>query len=163
MVSMTDEPRIKRDERIMAEGTLRRLLRRPELAAIAGAIAVWIFFAITGQPGFLSLKGTASYLEVSAQLGILAVAVSMLMIGGEFDLSVGSMMGAAGMIIAILSVELGMPLWIAILVALMICLALGAINGLLVTWTRLPSFIITLGSLFVIRGGTIGVTRLITN
>ena len=83
-------------------GTLRSWLTRPELAAIAGSILVFVFFAVVaGDSGFLTLGGTASYLEVAAQLGIVAVPVSLLMITGEFDLSVGSMVGAAGMIIAI--------------------------------------------------------------
>jgi simple sugar transport system permease protein len=166
MVSATGEAKQKAktgDERLMRENNLKRLLRRPELAAVVGAIAVWIFFAIAGgKGGFLSFKGTANYLEVSAQLGILAVAVSMLMIGGEFDLSIGSMMGAAGMITALMSSYFGLSLWLAMGVSLVVCLIFGAINGLLVTRTKLPSFIITLGSLFVIRGLTIGLTRIIT-
>jgi simple sugar transport system permease protein len=151
------------DERMRREGALRKLLRRPELGAVGGAIIVWLFFAIVaGDKGFLSLRGTANYLEVAAQLGIIAVAVALLMIAGEFDLSVGSMIGACGMIIAILSVELGMNIWLAILISLAVALVVGAINGILVNRTKLPSFIITLGTLFIIRGLTIGVTRLVT-
>src|SRR3990172_354883 len=151
------------DERVRHESIVTRLLRRPELGAIGGAILVWLFFAVAaGERGFLSLRGTATYLEIAAELGILAVAVALLMIGGEFDLSVGSLIGSSGMIIAILSVEYGMNMWVAILIALVISLIIGALNGLFVVQTRLPSFIITLGSLFIIRGATIGLTRLIT-
>lgn len=147
----------------MREGRFKKLLRRPELGAISGAILVFIFFSIVaGSQGFLTLRGAANYLEVSAELGILAVAVSLLMIGGEFDLSIGSMIGATGMITAILSVELGWNIWPAMLVSLVIALAIGALNGVLVIRTRLPSFIITLGTLFIVRGATIGLTRLIT-
>jgi simple sugar transport system permease protein len=157
-----DQPSIK-DERVMRESVLKRLLRRPELGAISGAVLVWIFFAITaGERGFLSLRGAASYLEISAELGILAIAVSLLMIGGEFDLSIGSMIGAAGMMIAILTVEMGVNIWVAIFASLIMALIVGAINGILVIRTKLPSFIITLASLFIIRGATIGITRLIT-
>lgn len=152
-----------RDERVRRESTLKRLLRRPELGAISGAVLVWIFFAFTaGERGFLSFRGTASYLEISAELGILAIAVSLLMIGGEFDLSVGSMIGAAGMMTAILSVEMGWNIWAAIFASLIMALAVGALNGFLVIRTKLPSFIITLGTLFIVRGATIGLTRLIT-
>lgn len=151
------------DERVREEGTLRKLLRRPELGALAGLIAVWLFFAVVaGNRGFLGLRGTANYLEVASQLGILAVAVSLLMIAGEFDLSVGSMIGATGMVTAVLSVEFGWSLWIALLASLGVALVVGAINGLLVVRTKLPSFIITLGSLFMVRGATIGLTRLLT-
>src|ERR1700694_2469781 len=95
------------DERVARGGSLRRLLVRPEMGALAGSIAVWLFFAIVaGRNGFLSLGGAATYLQVAAELGILAVAVALLMIGGEFDLSIGSIIGATGMIVAVLSVQL---------------------------------------------------------
>lgn len=151
------------DERVRGENTMKKLLRRPELGALAGLVAVWLFFAITaGDRGFLGLRGTANYLEVASQLGILAVAVSLLMIAGEFDLSVGSMIGATGMVTAVFSVEFGWSVWAALLVSLAVALVVGALNGILVVRTRLPSFIITLGSLFMIRGATIGLTRLVT-
>lgn len=151
------------DERLRRDSTLKRLLRRPELGAVGGAILVWMLFAVlAGDRGFLSLRGAANYLQVSSELGILAVAVSLLMIGGEFDLSIGSIIGASGMMIAILSVEIGWNIWAALAASLVFALVVGAINGILVVRTRLPSFIITLGTLFVIRGLTIGLTRLIT-
>ncbi len=151
------------DERVRREGGLRRLLRRPEMGAVGGALLVWLFFAIVaGDSGFLTLRGAATYLEVAAQLGILAVAVSLLMIAGEFDLSIGSTIGACGMIMALLAVDLGWNLWAAIGASLVFALLVGAINGILVVRTKLPSFIITLASLFVIRGLTIGITRLAT-
>ena len=152
----------QRDERLIESGLVKRLLTRPELGAAGGALIVWLFFALVAPVGFLSLRGTASYLEVSAQLGILAVAVSLLMIGGEFDLSVGSMIGFSGVIIAILSTVYQLPMYVSALVALILALGVGFINGYLVIRTRLPSFIITLGTLFIVRGVTIGVTRLIT-
>src|SRR5919205_338497 len=99
-------------ERVREVGVLRRWLTRPELAAVAGAILVFVFFAVVaGDSGFLTSGGTASYLEVAAQLGIVAVPVSLLMIAGEFDLSVGSMIGAAGILIALPASEYGTPLW----------------------------------------------------
>lgn len=151
------------DERVRRESQLKKLLRRPELGAVGGAILVWVLFAIiAGDQGFLTLRGTANYLEVSAELGILAVAVALLMISGEFDLSVGSMIGAAGMMTTILAVEFNWNIWLALLASLIMALLVGAINGILVIRTKLPSFIITLGTLFIIRGATIGLTRLIT-
>src|SRR5690606_9305105 len=108
-------PEIEPDPRLLRSSLWRRTLIRPEMGAIVGAVALWLYFAIVaGDRGFLSMRGTASYLEVSAQLGILAIAVSLLMIGGEFDLSIGSMIGAAGMIIAILSAQYGWSIWWAI-------------------------------------------------
>ena len=144
-------------------GALRRLLTRPELAAVAGSILVFAFFAVVaGDYGFLTAAGAASYLEVAAQLGIVAVPVALLMIAGEFDLSVGSMVGAAGMIIAISVSEYGLPLLVGVLLAFAVALVVGFLNGYLVIKTGLPSFIVTLGMLFALRGLTIGFARLLT-
>src|SRR5579859_7290067 len=145
------------DERLLPENRLKKLLRRAELGALGGTVIAWLIFAIEAHDkGFLTLLGTANYLEVASELGILAVPVALLMIGGEFDLSIGSMIGVAGMIIAILSAQFGWNIWAAIIASLIACLVIGAINGILVVRTRLPSFIITLGSLFIIRGVTLG-------
>jgi simple sugar transport system permease protein len=154
------------DERTTDIGPLRRLLIRPEIGSIAGAIIIWIFFAlppVAGENRWVSMGATASYLQVAAELGILSIAVCVLMIGGEFDLSIGSMIGASGMIIALLVTERGWNIWPAIVVSLIFALGVGAINGLLVLRTGLPSFIVTLATLFILRGGTIGFTRAITD
>jgi simple sugar transport system permease protein len=151
------------DERVAKTGAVHRLLVRPEMGAVVGAALIWLFFAIyAGGGGFLSLGGTANYLNVSAEYGILAVAVALLMISGEFDLSIGSIIGATGMIVAMLSVEYGWNIWPAIGVSLVFALLIGLANGYLVLLTGLPSFIVTLGTLFIIRGATLGLTRLIT-
>src|SRR5215208_6470858 len=108
-------PAPEADERVAKTSRVRRLLVRPEMGAVAA-----------GDRGFLSLRGTANYLEVAAQLGILAVAVALLMIGGEFDLSIGSAIGACGIIFALLSAELGWNVWLAMLASLAFALLLGA-------------------------------------
>lgn len=150
-------------ERVRDVGFLKRQLTRPELAAIGGAILVFVFFAIAaGDQGFLTFGGTISYLQVAAQLGIVAVPVSLLMINGEFDLSVGSMVGAAGIIIAITITEFGWPLFAGALLACVVALLVGAFNGYIVIKTGLPSFIVTLAMLFALRGLTIGFSRLTT-
>jgi simple sugar transport system permease protein len=141
----------------------RRFLLRPEVGAALGAVIIWIIFAVVaGNRGFVSPRGTATYLEVAAQLGILSVAVALLMIAGEFDLSVGSIIGACSIIAALTAVELGLNFWVGVILALAFALLIGFINGLVVVRTQLPSFIVTLGSLFIIRGVTIGMTRVIT-
>src|SRR6187431_768949 len=160
MTSATVQPP---DERVRRVGIARIVLGRPELGAVMGAILVWILFAIlAGDNGFLSVQGTATYLEVAAQVGIIGSAVALLMIAGEFDLSVGSMVGAAGMIVAIGIGEFGWPVWLAVLAAFAFALLVGFLNGYMVVKTRLPSFIVTLGTLFILRGATIGMTRTIT-
>ncbi|MGE3831177.1 MAG: ABC transporter permease [Parvibaculaceae bacterium] len=152
-----------RDERVRSVSWLARLLSRPELGAAAGTVLVIVFFAIVaGNSGLYSAKGIVNFLEVSAQLGILAAAVSLLMIAGEFDLSIGSMIGFAGIIIAIPVIMWGWPVWASVFLAFAVSLAVGFLNGLIVVRTGLPSFIVTLGSLFMLRGLTLGVTRGIT-
>jgi simple sugar transport system permease protein len=136
-----------------------RALSRPEVAAAAGALLVWIILAVVAGPAFRGAAGAAAYLNAAAPLGILAVGVALLMIGGEFDLSVGSVVGASGMVLMLLTTELGWPLWPAILVTLAVCLAIGFLNGLAVVRTGLPSFIVTLATLFIVRGLTVAAAR----
>ena len=157
------------DERVREVGLFSRLLARPEVGAIAGSILIWFFFAIVAwDNNFVSWATTAAIFNRAAPLGILAIAVCLLMIGGEFDLSIGSIVGFAGMTIMVLVFPtegggFGWSLWPAILVALLASLIIGAFNGWLVIATKLPSFIVTLGTLFVFRGLTIALTRALTN
>jgi simple sugar transport system permease protein len=151
------------DERLRQTPWIRKAMARPELGAVAGTILVFIFFAFAaGGSGMFTALGVINFLEVSAQLGIIAVAACLLMIGGEFDLSIGSMIGAAGVIIAIPAAQFGWPLWLCILLAFAVACVVGYINGTIVIKTGLPSFIVTLAALFILRGLTIGFTRLIT-
>ena len=151
------------DERVRQLGLVPRLISRPELGAVTGAILVFLIFAaLAGRRGFLTPAGAANYLQVAAEIGILGAAVALLMIAGEFDLSIGSMVGAAGMVVAISVAEFGLPVWLAVVLAFAFALSVGFLNGYLVVRTGLPSFIVTLGTLFILRGVTIGMTRLIT-
>jgi simple sugar transport system permease protein len=150
-------------ERKQSAFPLRRLLVRPETGAVVGSIAVWIFFAIiAGSSGFTSLGGTSSYLSVSADYVIVAVPVALLMIGGEFDLSVGSTIGATGMMLAILTTQYGWNIWAAIVAAMIFAVLIGMMNGYLVLRTGLPSFIVTLGTSYILLGATTGLTTLLT-
>jgi simple sugar transport system permease protein len=141
---------------------VKRLLAAPELAPLVGLVLVWLFFAVAGGAPFISSAGTAAYLNAAAPLGILAVAVALLMIGGEFDLSVGSVIGVSGMTVMVLTVEAGLPLSVAMALTLALCAVVGVVNGLLVVRTSVPSFLVTLGTLFVLRGLTIASSRAIT-
>ena len=146
----------KSDERVKEMSSFRSALIRPELGGIVGTIAVFTFFLFfASDSGMFSSQGVLNWSVVSAQFMIIAVGACLLMIAGEFDLSVGSMIGFAGMLIAIFGVTLGWPMWIAILVTFAICIAIGALNGLICIRTGLPSFIVTLAFLFILRGFTI--------
>ena len=162
-------PAPKADERVREVGRLSKVLTRPELGAVAGVFLVYAFFAVMAyENNFISWLTSAAILNRAAPLGILAVAVALLIIGGEFDLSIGSLVGFAGMSIMVLVFPsdaggFGWSLWPAIFVALLIAIASGIFNGVLVVTTKLPSFIITLATLFIFRGLTIALTRLRTN
>jgi simple sugar transport system permease protein len=112
---------------------------------------------------FRSAGGVANWLDPASTLGIMAVAVALLMIGGHFDLSAGVMTGTTALTVGIVAVELEQNIWVAIAVALVLALALGFLNGYLVTRTGLPSFIITLGTFLMLQGLNVGLTKLFTN
>jgi simple sugar transport system permease protein len=119
-------------------------------------VAVFVFFGLFAfDSGMFNAQGIMNWSIVSAQFMIIAVGACLLMISGEFDLSVGSMIGFAGMMIAIFGVTLGWPMWMAIIVTFVICVAFGGLNGYIVVKTGLPSFIVTLATLFILRGFTI--------
>lgn len=144
------------DERIKSRSRFREAMIRPELGGIVGTIIVFALFLVFAfDSGMFNSQGVLNWSQVSAQFMIIAVGACLLMIAGEFDLSVGSMIGFAGMMIAIFSVTLGWPVWIAIIVTFVLCTALGAVNGFIVVRTGLPSFIVTLAFLFILRGFTI--------
>ncbi|WP_170784759.1 ABC transporter permease [Ruegeria lacuscaerulensis] len=144
------------DERIKEISPLRRALIRPELGGMVGTVAVFTFFLLFAfDSGMFNAQGVMNWSIVSAQFMIIAVGACLLMIAGEFDLSVGSMIGFAGMMIAIFSVTLSWPVWMAIIVTFALCIFIGAVNGYIVVRTGLPSFIVTLAFLFILRGFTI--------
>ena len=144
------------DERVKEISPLRRALIRPELGGMVGTVAVFVFFALFAfDSGMFNAQGIMNWSVVSAQFMIIAVGACLLMIAGEFDLSVGSMIGFAGMMVAILGVTLGYPMWLTIILTFVICVGFGALNGYIVIKTGLPSFIVTLATLFILRGFTI--------
>ncbi|WP_199440381.1 ABC transporter permease [Umezawaea beigongshangensis] len=149
------------DERLGRPGPLDRLIVRPEIGSLLGALLVFAFFSVVTER-FLSPGGVATWLDDASTLGIVAVAVAMLMIGGEFDLSAGVMTASTALVTAVLSTRLGVNVWLALLLSLVFALAVGALNGWLVMRTGLPSFIVTLGTFLALQGLNLGVTRLIT-
>ncbi|WP_232617130.1 ABC transporter permease [Marinomonas polaris] len=152
------------DERVRKVPAWKRLLHRPEFGAISGAVLVFVFFFITaGDSGMFASDGIMNWTTVSAQLGLIAISACLLMIAGEFDLSIGSMIGFAGMMMTIPAVYWGWPIWGAILFAFAGALFIGFLNGYIVVKTGLPSFIVSLAFLFMLRGLTIALSILFTN
>lgn len=140
----------------------QRLLARPAAGSIIITVFVWLVFAVLGGTTFM-FSGPANYLDVAAQVGIVATSVALLMIAGEFDLSIGSLVGFAGIVIGIGVTTMGLPVWLAIVISMVLTTMLGVVNGIIVVRTGLPSFIVTLATLYLIRGVTQVATASITN
>ncbi|SDU00514.1 ABC transporter permease [Stappia sp. ES.058] len=143
------------DERLKQTTLMTRLLRRPELGALAGLVLVTAFFMAVANPAMFTLAGVMNFMAPAAQLGILAIGAALLMVGGEFDLSVGSMVAFAGLAFGTVLVTWEMPLIVAIVATLIFAGGIGAMNGQIVLGTGLPSFIVTLAFLFILRGLTL--------
>ncbi|GAA2486212.1 ABC transporter permease [Terrabacter carboxydivorans] len=142
-------------------GWSNRLLARPEVGALVAAIVIFIFFLVVA-PAFRSPASFFTVLYQSSTIGIVAVAVGMLMIGGEFDLSAGVIVTTAGLVNAMFCYQLGINLIVGAVLSLVVSLAIGFLNGYLVVRTGIPSFLITLGTFFVLQGANLGVTKLVT-
>src|SRR4051812_41589628 len=150
------------DERLAEIGTMARIMRRPEIGAALAAVVVAVFFW-TQNSLFLKLDGISNWTDVASTIGIPAVMVALLMIGGEFDLSAGVMTGSAGPCMGILATRLSWNIWLAIVVTLAAATVIGFLNGYMVMRTKLPSFIVTLATFFILQGVNLGVTKAITN
>jgi simple sugar transport system permease protein len=154
MAQTAAPPAAPADERLVRTGPLSRLLTRPDIGALLGAIGVFLAFGYfargvnwLGDPGI-----AANWTDQAAQYGIIAVPVALLMIGGEFDLSAGVMIGSSGLLLGYLATHAHMSIWPAMAIVLLFGLAIGFVNGLTVVKTKLPSFIVTLATFFVLQG-----------
>ncbi|MEV7084761.1 ABC transporter permease [Streptomyces sp. NPDC093085] len=148
-------------ERAAPAATLRALLGRPELGSVVGAAAVFLFFAFTAD-SFLRLASLGTVLYAASTIGIMAVPVALLMIGGEFDLSAGVMVTSSALVSSMFSYQMTANVWVGVAVSLLVTLGFGFLNGFLLTRTRLPSFIITLGTFLMLTGLNLGVTKLLS-
>ena len=142
---------------------LRNLTRRPEFAAFVGTLFVFLFFTYFGWPTFIKPLVTGGWLNVAAELGLIALPVALVMIAGHLDLSVGSILAAGAMTYAILTGHLGLPDFIGLPAGLAVGTFFGFLNGLIITKTKLNSFIVTLAMMFALRGLVFGITRLTTS
>jgi simple sugar transport system permease protein len=149
------------DDRMGRVSFVTKLLRRPELGAAVAALALALVFTFTSSQ-FMTLNGISNWTDVASTYGIPSVAVALLMIGGEFDLSAGVMTGSSGLFMGILATRLGVDLWPAIGLTLLAAAGVGFLNGYLVVKTKLPSFIVTLATFFILEGLNLGVTKAIT-
>src|SRR4030065_1088690 len=125
-----------------------RLTYYPEIVAIISFVLIFIFFANRAE-NFLSLLSLTNIASLASIKGVIVIGVAILMISGEFDLSVGSILGVASYVFALTLLQ-GVPAILAMLLALAGSALLGLINGLIVVKTRIPSFIGTLGAVLAL-------------
>jgi simple sugar transport system permease protein len=159
-------PSAAQDERLIPISRITRTLRRPELGSLMAAVFVFVMFAITDSSSnhlWLKQTGVAAWTQQAAFFGIVAVPVGLLMIGGEFDLSAGVMTGVTAIVMALLVGKWHVNTWIAVLITLAFAATIGVINGYIVVMTKLPSFIVTLATFFILRGASTGGVLLLNN
>ena len=148
------------DERVARRSPLQKLLGRPEVGALVGAIVLFIFFALVSST-FTQPNALATILYGSSTIGIMAVGVSLLMIGGEFDLSTGVAVISSALTASMFSWYFSTNVWVGVLLALLVSLGIGFINGWILMKTKLPSFIVTLATFLMLTGLNLGLTRAI--
>ena len=154
------EPRVMRRQ-LVHQPLWKKVLKRPEVGALGGVILVFAFFYVMAPP-FRQLSALTTVLYQASTLGIPAVAVAMLMIGGEFDLSAGVAVTSSSLAASMFATEVFGNIWLGILCALVFSLGIGALNGYLLVKTKLHSFLVTLSTFLMLQGLNIAVTKLVT-
>jgi len=142
---------LKRDK-----ATLSDLLRIKEFGAIVGVIVFLVLFSFLSNR-FLTAENVFNTLTMAAELGIISIGVAMLIISGEFDLSVGSVFAVAPMTFATMVNAKYNP-YLSLIVSLMVCAGIGLVNGTVTLKTGIPSFITTLGMMMFWRGILLAIT-----
>ena len=152
--------KVVRDERVKERNRLQRVLIRPEMGAGIGAIIIFAVFMVVAAP-FREASSLATVLYASSTIGIMACGVALLMIGGEFDLSAGVAVTFSSLAASMLAYNLHLNLWVGAALALVLALAVGFFNGYMVMKTKIPSFLITLSTFFMLAGINLAVTKLV--
>ena len=142
----------------MAERSLAQaLISKPEFGPLVLLLLEIVVFTSI-NPTFLSVLNVGNLLAFTVELGLIALAMTLLMTSGEFDLSVGSVFGFSAVVMWTLFNTGTMPLPAAFLVTIAIALFIGFVNGIFVTRLAIPSFLVTLGMLLVVRGSALWLT-----
>ena len=154
-------------DRLQKETGFQKLIRRPEIGAFIVMVIIIVALAIASDMKAFNALGLKNNIKIISQYGIIAIGAALLMIAGEFDLSIGSMIGFAGMSMALM-LKWGLPFGLgeatpftAFFITLIMTLSIGYIIGTIVVRSGLSSFIVTLGFLFFLRGVTEVAFRLI--
>lgn len=137
---------------------LQRLVLRPEIGPLVLVILEFIAFSVLSGGQYLSSINVSNLLAFVPELGMIALAMTLLMIAGEFDLSVGSVFGFTPVLMWTLFNENVTSLELAFVLSMACAVVIGLINGIFVTKLRIPSFLVTLGMLLVVRGSALYIT-----
>lgn len=137
------------------------MLKRPEFTSVLGAVLIFALFMVVA-PSFRSLDAFSTVLYASSTMGIISLAVGLLMIGDEFDLSSGVAVTTAALAATMLNYNFWLNSWVGVFLSLLIALAIGAFNGMMVMRTGIPSFLITLAAFLMLQGINLAVTKLVT-
>ena len=140
----------------MALGQNKGMIFKNEIGVIIALAALIVFFWLTSDV-FMTSRNWLNILRQVSLLGIMSVGMTKVIVSGEFDLSVGSVFGLSAMLTGTF-MQTGLPIWLSIAAGLATGFAVGLANGFLVTYTQIPSFIVTLGMLNVARGIALVVT-----
>ncbi len=153
----------ERPRRRASGDRVRTAVLRPEFGVLLAAVVLYVFFAaVAGGKGFLTQDATAGWLGSAAEIGIVALGASCLLIAGEFDLSIGSMVGAGSAVMGIGVGHYGLSIWVCVAIAALLAIAVGLTNAFLTLRTGLPSFIVTLAMMLAVVGASLGMGRLLT-
>ncbi|WP_420325832.1 ABC transporter permease [Mameliella sp.] len=162
--STTGSGETPKAEEMSAGFSFGDFLRSPAAGALMGFVVVFCVFAIFGfSRNFLSIPGVTTWMNFASLVGIIAIPVGFLMIAGELDISTGAVLPAGAMTVAIVSGHYDLPVLVGILAALSVGALVGFINGFIVTRTEVPSFIVTLATLFAVAGLTLYLSILFIN
>ena len=143
----------------MKSNYIKQLFTQYKMLALLIAVAlIWSFFSYHTDGGFISARNLSNLMRQMAITGIVACGMSLVIIAGEIDLSVGSLLGLLGGIAAVLDVTHHLPLPLNLAIVLAVGLAIGLFNGYLTAYLRIPSFIVGLGGMLAYRGVVLGVT-----
>jgi ribose/xylose/arabinose/galactoside ABC-type transport system permease subunit len=150
-MSRNSRQKIKDDPPLEQFDFIRNIFKKRETGVILAIFFIGLFFSIT-SPQFIQLPNVISILRQASIIGIMTISITFLMISGEFDLSIGSIFATAPVIAVELMIMAKYPMGIAYFIGLSIGPVYGLVNGLLVTKTKVPSFIATLGTMMIFRG-----------
>jgi simple sugar transport system permease protein len=136
------------------------LIGRPETGALFGAVTMFVIFAFIAPSSdvFTNRTALAGMVSITAELAIVSMAITLLMIAGHFDLSVGSVLGFTSFLVPYLMLNYDYPGWLSVILSIAIAMSIGLVNGVVVVTSRIPSFIVTLGTLLVWRGVLFGLS-----